>query len=154
VDDDGNALPGGQADPHYFVVEHGTQAVVYSANNLFPGWVPDKPTSGWIGWIDDALPGNYGVYTYRTTFMLSGGQAATATIKGAWIADQYGHIVLNGQPTGQSVPDSNWDKTIDPNGTPFAVTSGFVPGENALDFVVTMPDGYDGLCVLSIELAD
>jgi hypothetical protein len=157
VDGAGNLLPGGSVDTHYTVtgpgVPGGGQAIVLSS--LFSTWLPDDPHSGWIGWIDNAFPGNYGVYTYETRFDLTGFNPATATLNGFWAADQFGNILLNGTTpsgTGLSVPDLNWDVGHDPNLTAFSITSGFVSGMNTLDFVVTMPDGFDGLRVRNMEL--
>jgi len=155
VDGSNNLLPGGINDPHYTVSGPGTSdnfipAVVYSSPNGFPQWVPDDAHSGWIGWVDNAFPDHYGTYNYRTTFDLTGHDPSTAVLTGQWAADQFGSILLNGHSTGVSVPDGNWNSAVDPNLTSFTINSGFVSGINTLDFIVSMPDGFDGLRVRNL----
>jgi hypothetical protein len=156
TDAGGNALAGGSADPHYTVTGPGRpgggQAVVYSAGSLFGGWVPDDPHSAWIGFQDSFSSNPHGVYTYELQVDLTGYDPTTASISGSWAADQFGSINLNGVPTGQSVPDGNWDASSHPNLSPFAISSGFHSGINTLDFVVTEPDDGDGLRVRNVAL--
>jgi hypothetical protein len=146
TDSRGRALRGGRMDSHFTILETGKPAVVLS--QLWHQWVPDDATSAWIGWVDNPYPGHYGWYTYETTFDLSGYNPATATLSGEWAADQYGHILLNGAETGVSVPNGNWAGPL----TPFKISSGFQDGINTLDFVVLMPDGYDGLRVKDMKV--
>lgn len=150
VDDANLALPGGAADPHFFVLETGDQAVVLSS--LWSQWVPNDTNSAWIGWIDDPFPPT-GTFTYRTTFDLTGYDPSTAVLTGDWAADQFGHIVLNGVDTGVSLPDGNWDGGQHPNLNPLVVSGGFIDGINVLDFVVVEPDGYDGLRVRNLAVS-
>ena len=116
-------------------------------------WVKDDAHSAWIGWQDAPYPGNYGVYTFRTTIDLTGADVSNVKITGLWAADQYAHIDLNGKATGQSVGDWNWEGSKFPNLNPFSISDGFISGMNTLDFVVTMPDGYDGLIVRDIAVS-
>jgi hypothetical protein len=126
--------------------------VVYSQSSLFGGWVPDDPRSAWIGFQDNFSSSPHGVYDYQTTFDLTGYDPSTASISGSWSADQFGSINLNGVPTGQSVPDGNWDGGAHPNLNPFAISSGFHAGTNTLDFIVTEPDDGDGLRIRNMTL--
>ena len=162
VDSHNNLLAGGSQDPHFKVSGPGTAnafipAVEYSAANVYAGpagpWVPDDPHSGWIGWVDQASPGHYGTYDYRTTFSLAGYNPLTAVLTGNWAADQTGSILLNGHATGQSLLDQNWNGSLFPNLNPLAISSGFVNGINTIDFIVLMPDGGDGLRVRNLQVS-
>jgi hypothetical protein len=157
VDSSNNTLSGGSTDPHFQVSGPGTssnfiQAIVYSNANLWSQWVPNDAHSAWIGWVDNGTPGNYGTYDYRTTFNLTGYNPATAVLTGQWAADQFGSINLNGNSTGVSVPDGNWNSANAPNLTSFTISTGFVSGVNTLDFIVNMADGFDGLRVRNLQI--
>jgi hypothetical protein len=143
----GTQLPGGAADPHYTVLQTGAPAVVLSS--LWGNWGADDANSQWVGWTDNAFPGNYGTYTFRLTFDLTGYSPSSASLSGGWNADNSGHIELNGQLTGVSQSD-NFGQS--PTLNPFNITSGFTSGQNTLDFVCSFPDGYDGLRVGNLVL--
>lgn len=141
VGDDGIALPGGSVDPHYRLIQSaestlpGPNAIVTS--KIADGyWVPQTPTSKWIAPSENqsypgATPCNAsGDYVYRTTFVLTAEQVSTFKIVGQWGADNYGSdILLNGTSLGLKAPSYN-------PLTAFTVTSGFMAGENTLDFKV------------------
>ncbi len=156
TDASGNELAGGSPDPHYSVTGPGRPgggpAVVYSQGSLFGGWVPDDPHSAWIGFQDSFSSNPHGIYTYELQVDLTGYNPSTASISGSWAADQFGSINLNGIPTGQTVPDGNWDAGSHPNLSPFTISSGFHSGVNTLDFIVTEPDDGDGLRVRNVTL--
>jgi hypothetical protein len=143
----GTPLAGGAADPHYTVLQTGAPAVVLSS--LWGNWGANDAQSQWIGWIDNPFPGNYGTYTFRLTFDLTGYNPATTSLSGGWDADNSGHIELNGQLTGVSQGD---DGGVAPTLNPFTLTTGFNAGMNTLDFVCNFPDGYDGLRVGNLVL--
>jgi hypothetical protein len=96
-------------------------------------WLANGPSSQWIGPqspIEALCP--VGTYDYRTTFNLTGYDAATAVINGSWITDNIGEeILINGVDTGSYHPDEQFTTA-----SPFTITSGFVPGLNTLDFIV------------------
>ncbi len=156
TDSSGNLLPGGSADSHYEVfgpaVPGGAPAAVYSPSSIWFQWVPDDPNSGWIGFQDSFSSSPHGNYAYELTVDLSGYDPATASISGSWGADQFGSISLNGNGTGVSLPDGNWNSANAPNLNPFTISSGFVSGINKLDFIVTEPDDGDGLRVRNLSL--
>jgi hypothetical protein len=156
TDSSGNLLPGGSADPHYSVsgpgVPGGGPAAVYSPSSIWFQWVPDDPHSGWIGFQDSFSSSPHGNYTYELSFDLTGYNPATASLSGSWAADQFGSINLNGNATGVSVPDGNWNAASFPNLNPFTISSGFHSGVNTLDFIVTEPDDGDGLRVRDLAL--
>jgi hypothetical protein len=144
----GDPLPAGAADPHYTVLETGAPAVVLS--ELWGNWFGNDAGSAWIGWSDNAFPGNYGTHTFRITFDLTGYDPATTTLSGGWCADNSGFIKLNGYSTGVSQGD---DFGVAPSLNSFTLSSGFTSGLNTLDFVCDFPDGYDGLRVGNLVLS-
>jgi uncharacterized protein (TIGR03437 family) len=129
-------------DRHYKLVASadpafpGPDAVTVNSNaNPFPNWTANGPNSKWIGPRADAGAGNSeGTYTYRTTFDLTGFNAATAVLTGQWASDNEGVMKLNGATvsTGSASSFFGW--------TPFIINTlnaGLVGGINTLDFVIT-----------------
>lgn len=138
VDDAGVPLPDlTVGDPHYTLISvPGGSTDILIRTQPFTdsyGYLPDNTTSRWIGpRNDDAFNGPSGLYTYRTTFDLTGLDPTTAVITGRWSSDDASPgIYLNGVFTGFSRP-------VEPPSvfTPFTLTTGFVAGVNTLDFVV------------------
>ena len=125
-------------DPHYTIISSadsgfpGPSAYVVISNTFPIGpWLTDGPNSKWIGPRADAANGNaLGTYVYRTTFDLTGFNAATASLTGQYAADNSAIIKLNGVVVG---PSSSGYASF----TPFTISSGFIAGVNTLDFVVT-----------------
>ena len=100
----------------------------------FPTWLANTGTAQWIG---PARGGNEmsvdspGQYVYRQTFDLTGFNLSTVVLNGSFaIDDQLGYIQLNGATVG---PSSTSFSTL----TPFTISSGFVQGENTIDFYVS-----------------
>lgn len=127
------ALAGGNGvvDPHYQIIASsspgfvGQQAVTY-----FNGaYASNDADSRWVSLSGDGSPGN-NVTTYRLVFDLTGLDAATAEITGAWGADNLAEIFLNGANTGLS--RIGFSTLVG-----FSIDSGFVSGLNTLDFRVT-----------------
>jgi hypothetical protein len=135
-------------DPHYtlIVVPGGTTDIrVLTSAGGYPvvgNWIGDNSISAWIGPNNDSDADGPDVsYTYRTTFDLSGFDPLTASLTGQWSADNWGpNILLNGVPTGNTAGGFNsWSS--------FTISSGFVLGVNALDFIVNNGGGPTGLRV-------
>lgn len=109
-----------------------------------PAWLPNGPNSQWIG-PNQFNNGPAGVYCYSLRFVIPcpPGAPIKASLSGQWSADDTGTIHLNGQPTGNTLPNGwafvNW--------SPINITSGFVPGVNTLTFYVTNAGGPTGLRV-------
>ena len=146
VNDSGTPMANGAAATRYTLLNAPTGAattlrVATSANGYpIPPWLGDDRLSAWIGPNSDAaLDGPAGNYDYRTTFSLTGFDAATASIVGRFAADDSGIVLLNGiAVTGvQSLGFSSF--------TPFTIDRGFVAGINTLDFVVNNGGGPTGL---------
>jgi hypothetical protein len=143
VDDAGQLLNNGAVDPHYTLVQ--------SSDPSFPGpnaLVPLSTDGFWYGltvgsrWIAPAADESFagapahpgGPYTYRLLIDLSGFDPLSAHISGSWGADNGGQIKLNGQPTTNLCNSAS-------SLTSFDLTSGFGPGVNTIDFVVTNDAG-------------
>lgn len=141
VNDDGTLAPPGSVDTHW--------TLILSADPVFPGpsafiaspinnkWSSDGPISQWLSPAADATKNRKkGSYKYRLTFNLSGLNPASALIRGAWVSDdKTTAVILNGVTTGFTGPSNH---TSQPSaGTSFSFNSGFVPGVNTLDFIVT-----------------
>ncbi len=136
-------------DPHYTLssVPAGSTNVIAvrtSAGGYPIGpWTGDDTLSAWIGPSNDnMLNGPVGIYTYSSTFNLTGLDPTTALITGLWSTDNEGiDIRINGISTGNSFLDSmSYTST-----QPFSITSGFQSGLNTLDFIVQNDGGPTGL---------
>ena len=133
-------------DPHYQIISAPggsttTIRVRTAASNFpIPPWIGNNPTSAWIGPNNaNNLDGPVGDYTYRTTFDLTGFVPSTAQITGQWSADNRGiRILLNGVDTLNPPTPFNIFNT---GFEPFSINSGFIPGINILDFVVSNTAG-------------
>lgn len=132
VDDTGTPLHQGDQDTHYSIISGpltGTAFVRTSAGGFpIPPWIGDNSTSAWLSSsANNTTP--IGVYTYQTTFTLSGLDVSTAFITGQWAADNFGKdILINGVSTGITTPGFS-------SFSPFNINSGFVSGINTLDFI-------------------
>jgi hypothetical protein len=129
-------------DPHYTL---SGGAAAYTATNAqgYPvapagPWVGDDSLSAWITPTLDTQGASNAVYSYTTTFDLTGLDPVSAIISGLWAADDAGglsNIILNGVSSGLSNTNgySSW--------TAFSLTSGFQPGLNTLTFQVQNSGG-------------
>ena len=132
-------------DPHYILTQVPPGApfgpATYVADSSqYPlstnEWLANSSTSKWISALANQStfpndPGS-GDYIFRTTFDLTGFDPATAQISGQWTMDNFGlDLLLNGTSTGITAlePDLN-------NFASFSITTGFIAGLNALDFVI------------------
>jgi PEP-CTERM motif len=155
VDASGAPLSGGSADPHWSVfagpdiTSPAPAEVLISPNGLYAGSAESK----WI-WVHADGSGSTGSpYTFRLTFDLTGLNAGTATISGAWGVDNEGVILLNGAtPTGTgalSLSDFDDEGNFDVLNR-FSITGGFVAGVNTLDFLATDNDNPGALNVSAL----
>jgi hypothetical protein len=137
----------GAVETHYSLlsVPGGTTnvRVATTANGFpLPPWLGDNSLSAWIGPAGSSdLDGPVGIYTYRTTFDLTGFIPGTAVINGQWSMDNLGvDILINGVSISPSSTDFlSW--------TGFTISSNFVAGINTLDFVINNQGGPTGLRV-------
>ena len=133
VDDNGLPLEDDLIDPHYSYLANAESGMpeAQASGDVPDAWVPNNEVSRWIG-------ANYntrtspGLYTYQTTFDLTGFNLDTVVLFGSWSADDVsGEVRLNGVPT--TVPATTGFATL----TPFSIDTGFVDGINTLEFDVT-----------------
>ena len=142
VDNAGVPLANNVLEQHFRLVQSadasapGPNAFVVN-DTLFPivagPWLATSTSSKWIGPMGNQSTGNLpGDYIYRITFDLTGLEPATAAITGRWSSDNTGNAVLiNGVATGLTFGGDF--STYSPT---FTINSGFVAGQNTLDFVV------------------
>jgi hypothetical protein len=162
VDNSGAVLAtgsGGVLDTHYTVVlpdnnVAGALAISSAGGFPIPPYLPDNSTSRWlvpnIASNDPNQPGYgdsvpVGTYIFRTTFNLASVPSNFA-INGKWSTDNNGlDIRLNGQSI--CPPSSGCTTAYDQfqvGYVLFAITSGFITGNNVLEFVVNNGAGATG----------
>lgn len=141
----GVALPDGTiGDPHYNLVSVPISVPISTTDIRvrteaggwpIPPYLLDSASSAWIGPNNDpAIDGPVGHYDYQTTFSLAAVGVSTAAISGGWSTDNNGmFIFLNGVNTGN--PGTAFDQ-FSKGYVPFSITTGFVSGQNTLDFWV------------------
>jgi hypothetical protein len=160
VDAGGVVLPDSTiGDPHYALigVPGGTTdiRIITAASGfpIVPGlYIGDNALSRWIGPNNDPdVNGPVGIYTYRTTFDLTGLNPSTAAIAGQWTTDNQGiGVLINGTFLSFPTPNNQFALGF----SPFSITSGFVSGLNTLDFVVRNEAGPTALRVQMTGTAD
>jgi hypothetical protein len=131
-------LAPGTPDPNYNLVSMPPgscpgPAQVINPTSLPGVWVPNGPNSQWIGGGPGAAC-QPGVYQYRLCFYLSCTDGAA--VRGQWTGDDFGEILLNGQPTGYTLPSTQYPWSFT-GWNPIEITNGFVCGYNCMDFYVT-----------------
>jgi hypothetical protein len=145
IDANGTLMEGGEGiiDPHYTLWESsdpnnlGPNAIAWAdayplanKNGLFANY---GPNSQWIGTVANGGSGA-GQYVFRTTFLLDSTVPATASLEGTWWLNSGGiDILLNGSSIGPLAVDALPLR----NQSTFSVASGFTPGLNTMDFVIT-----------------
>ncbi len=150
VDGSGAVLPDGTVgDPHYTLISAPPTTAglkILTAASAPSTWLGDNTTSRWIGPNTTQANGPVGIYTYETTFDLTGLDPATATISGIWSTDNPGmDILLNAVPSGFTTSATSFSTGFSPFS--FAAGSAFVPGVNTLRFVLENQGGPTGLRV-------
>lgn len=150
VDASGVPLPLGSNDPHWSIVDGpGISGPIPAVVVDYPLYA-HSPDSNWI-WRD-ARQGGVGPFTFRLEFDLTGFDASTAAISGAWGVDNVGDIFLNGAPAvgmGE-LSLTNLTEASLAQFYAFTITGGFLAGINTLDFVAS-GDGFDALNVNSLS---
>ncbi|NVM79441.1 opacity protein-like surface antigen [Duganella sp. SG902] len=107
-----------------------------TTNNIWPvdgTWLLNTATSKWItptATQGESLdPSVDGIYTYTLKFDLTGYNASSAVFDGRMAADNFVTVKLNGTTIGSAEGFSSWHD--------FGASTGFVAGENTLEFVVS-----------------
>ncbi len=151
VGPDGVVLEDGVGDAYYAFTTNANDLTVsvpvVHNSTIFPivtgPWLANSATSKWIGPELNTVASLAGNYAYVTAFDLAGFDPTTAVLLGGWATDNDGlDIRLNGASTG--LMNTAQFAVL----TPFTVTSGFVPGLNKLEFIVSnAAAGYTALRV-------
>lgn len=138
VDDSGALLEPEAVDPHYTIIASpdevatGPEAFTLLAGFPVGPWFAEGPNSRWIAPQADQSGGNApGIYTYRTTFDLTGLDPTTAQITGSVGTDDgLTEVRLNGTPLS-GITSAGFG-----NPTPFTIPAGspFMEGINVLEF--------------------
>lgn len=145
VNNGGVAIGPNLPDPHYsLIVQPGSTTATTVDDTMYPipPWVANNAGSRWIGPSDPFADGPTGNYVYRTTFTLpANANLSTVNVSGWWGTDNQSiDILINGSSTGNV---SAGFTTL----VPFNVSSGFVIGNNTLDFSLNNAGGPTGLRV-------
>lgn len=165
VDSSSALLPALSADPHWTCIQSADPSfpgpaclVVNDVGGVYPfnggTWASNGPRSKWIS-VKGDFSSNHnlagGTYVYRLTFSLAGLNPSTAIVRGLFSCDNTcTQVLLNGQVTGVTAPDGTW--VVQPNNA-FVFTSGFVSGNNTLDFYIVNGDaGGTGPSGLRVEI--
>ncbi|MYM22271.1 PEP-CTERM sorting domain-containing protein [Duganella sp. FT135W] len=127
----------GSADAYYSLSSAVSSTAYTSTEAAWPindgTWLHNTETSKWITPLLDQAqtldPSVDGTYTYKLSFDLTGYNASTASFTGHFAADNAVTIKLNGTDIASGVGFSSWQD--------FSASSGFVAGQNSLEFVVT-----------------
>ncbi|OUR75379.1 hypothetical protein A9Q83_18330 [Alphaproteobacteria bacterium 46_93_T64] len=111
-----------------------------------PNWVTPTGDSDWIGVSNGSQTDAVGVFTYATSFDLTGFDASTASIAGKVSVDNSAVFKLNGVEIGISV--AGFRSLVD-----FSLLSGFIDGLNTLEILVTNKAG-GGLNPMGLLISD
>ena len=130
-------------DPHYSVVENdNAPAVIMHPHGSY---FPNNAHSTWIWQMANGRPTSV-TRTFETSFDLTGYDVTSAKISGVWGTDNFGlDILINSVSTGITSPTFTML-------TPFTIDSGFVAGQNVLQFVVQDVGAVAGFRVDNIVL--
>jgi hypothetical protein len=143
VDNSGQELSPGSSDTHYNLA--GPLSAAYVIQK-YPGWAHAPAGSLWIGPLSGLTTAPVGDYSYKLPFDLTGFDPDTASITGNWATDNIAEILLNGNSTGIVNNFSGTSSETFITLHDFTINSGFVPGENTLEFVVTnLPSSINSL---------
>lgn len=151
----GTPLAPGAIDPHYTLTSNDAALPGPNAITIAPavvmgsGWTPNTATSNWISGQASAVGKANGVYTYTTTFTLTGVVVGTAKLKGTWACDDTCVINLNGTQVAANNGPMAWGSVVAFN---IPVSPAFIAGVNTLQFVATNSGGQvTGLQVVTIS---
>lgn len=145
VNGDGSLATPGSVDSHWSLILSPDPATpgpsAFVSSPIKSNWSSNGPSSQWLSPAQDATKNRKkGSYKYRLTFNLAGFNPASAQVKGKWVSDdKTTAVILNGVTTGFTGPSTF---TKQPSaGSSFQFSTGFVPGVNTLDFIVSNSQG-------------
>ena len=120
-------MPQGSPDPRLVLscAPPGVATGPAQVTNPNPFWMPNGPNSQWLAPVGNPnLPGGLYCYNYRFTLPPCTNGTPKYAVTGQWMGDDAGTIFVNGNPTGNNLPNG-WAFT---NWHPISITSGLVPG--------------------------
>jgi len=133
VDQDGNLLGVGTADPHYMLIDP-ADLTAYAVTYVSP-WANPGSNARWIAPTNFAVTDPAGWYTYELKFNITDVSVSSVSISGQWATDNAGKIFLNGVEKAAIGSDAahyaGYTTLVD-----FDLASGFVIGQNTLQFKV------------------
>jgi hypothetical protein len=133
VDQDGNVLAYGTADSHYALIDP-DNLTAYAVAHVSP-WANPGSSARWIAPTVFNQTDPAGWYIYELKFDISGVSASNVSVSGKWATDNSGEIWLNGVKMAErGSTDSAFEGFKVP--VAFDLASGFVSGENTLQFKV------------------
>jgi uncharacterized repeat protein (TIGR01451 family)/fimbrial isopeptide formation D2 family protein len=143
--EDISVIPAGAStDLHYsLILPNGNTVPAQVLTSIPPSYVPNSATSSWIGpGVADVTTG---VYTYHTTFTLTGCDPSSVVVNGQWASDNQAVIRVNNVDTPFTTSNNGFGQfsQFSLNST----NSNFHAGLNTLDFVVTNSGGVTGVRV-------
>lgn len=148
VEDDYITVRSAESDELHWVLNGDGQAYVIEPN---PAWVDAPDGSAWIGVTRTQETVPVAQYDYSLTFSLTDVAGTKIVLSGLWSSDNNSQIWLNGQNTGYSL-DGEF-AYLDTE--EFVLTTGFVEGENELEFRTwNMPTGEGRLNPNGLLVAD
>jgi serine/threonine-protein kinase len=134
---DGKLLPEGTVDPYWTVTPAGGRAMpTYVTENAPRVWMANTTSGHWISpHADGSTDDPAGLYVYRTSFDLTGFDPTTAHLSARLAADNaVSDVRLNGQSLKFSARGYE-------SASKLTITGHFLPGINALEFVVHNEEG-------------
>lgn len=152
VDERGQRLAAGVADPRWKLIERGGHAAgggpdgvglspaaptVVSDAWAGDNWLASDAASGWVGWPDSQLqPAAGGWYQYEIQCDLTGYDPASVEIKGRWLASDNAVAVRhNGADTTNPGKGGAWRDWVSFTLNKQTVSGGLQPGVNTLRFL-------------------
>jgi hypothetical protein len=144
----------GSADTHYSLSSEVSSTAYISTESAWPvndgTWLHNTDASKWITPLvnqgETLDPSANGTYSYILNFDLTGYNAGSASFSGHFAADNAVSIKLNGTEIASGVGFGSWHD--------FNASSGFVSGQNSLEFVVTnYGQSYGNPTGLRVEFA-
>ncbi len=153
VDKSGKPLPGDAPDANWTITSGPGISKPIPATvkvNQESEFYAQDLNSRWV-WVEGAE--TLQSYTLQLMFDLSDYNHETATVSGKWAVDNVGVIKLNGEVNGIGSGTLSLPTTYTGNFVEFhefALTSGFQPGINTMEFVVADFGGGSGLNVADL----
>jgi hypothetical protein len=132
VDDSGVALTYGTADPHYTLTSVPSGPSTAKAIAPHSAWVTPPADARWIAPTSSSTNDPVGWYVFETAFNLV--DTSGVVVSGKWATDNSGEIWLNGSNTG--IVRAHGVAGNFSNLVYFEITSGFIAGDNTLEFKV------------------